>query len=108
MPLVALVTRVARKTLDVLLVLLIVCVLGVVILARVLPAVSGGTAVVVGGPSMEPTIPLGSAVHVEPVPATDLRAGDVVSLQAGIRHAVFTHRITRVVTLPDGIYIETK
>lgn len=108
MPFVALVTRVARKTLDVLLVLLIVGVLGVVVLARVLPAVTGGTTFVVGGPSMEPAIPLGSAVHAEPVDPATLRAGDVVSLQAGLKHAVFTHRITRIVTLPDGTYIETK
>ncbi len=108
MPLVALVTRAARRTLDVLLLLLIVCVLAIVVLARLLPAVTGGTTFVVGGPSMEPTIPLGSAVHAEPVEAAALRVGDVVSLQAGPRHAVFTHRIMRIVTLPDGTYVETK
>ena len=78
MPLVALVTRAARRTLDVLLLLLIVCVLAIVVLARLLPAVTGGTTFVVGGPSMEPTIPLGSAVHAEPVEAAALRVGDVV------------------------------
>jgi signal peptidase I len=108
MPLVAAMTRAARRTLDVLLLLLIVCVLAIVTLARVLPAVTGGTTFVVGGPSMEPTIPLGSAVHAEPVEAAELRVGDVVSLQAGVRQAVFTHRITRIVALPDGMYIETK
>jgi signal peptidase len=83
-------------------------VLATVVLARLLPAVTGGTTFVVGGPSMEPAIPLGSAVHAEPVESAALRVGDVVSLQAGPRHAVFTHRITRIVTLPDGTYVETK
>ena len=64
MPLVAVMTRAARMTLDVLLIVLIVCVLGIVVLARIMPAVTGGTTFVVGGPSMEPSIPLGSAVHV--------------------------------------------
>jgi len=108
MSLVAVMTRAARRTLDVLLLVLIIGVLAIVVLSRVLPAVTGGTTFVVGGPSMEPTIPLGSAVHAEPVAGADLRVGDVVSLQAGLKHAVFTHRITRIVTLPDGLYIETK
>ena len=108
MAFVALVTRVAHKTLDVLLVLLIVGVLAVVVIARVVPAVTGGVTFVVGGHSMEPSIPLGSAVHAEPVAASDLHVGDVVSLQAGLKHAVFTHRITRIVTLPDGTYVETR
>ena len=108
MPLVAVVTRAARKTLDILLLLLIVGVLGIVVLARILPTVTGGTTFVVGGPSMNPTIPLGSAVHAVPVSPDQLQAGDIVSLQAGLKHAVFTHRITRVVQLPDGLYIETK
>ena len=108
MPLVATVTRAARMTLDVLLIVLIVCVLGIVVLARIMPAVTGGTTFVVGGPSMEPSIPLGSAVHVVPVEASELRAGDVVSLQAGMKNAVFTHRIVRVVNLPEGMYVETR
>ena len=108
MPLVAVVTRAARMTLDVLLIVLIVCVLGIVVLARIMPAVTGGTTFVVGGPSMEPSIPLGSAVHVVPVEASELRAGDVISLQAGMKNAVFTHRIVRVVNLPEGMYVETR
>ena len=108
MPLVAVMTRAARMTLDVLLIVLIVCVLGIVVLARIMPAVTGGTTFVVGGPSMEPSIPLGSAVHVVPVEASELRAGDVISLQAGMKNAVFTHRIVRVVNLPEGMYVETR
>jgi signal peptidase len=108
MSLVARITRGARMTLDVLLLLLIVFVLGIVVLAKVLPTVTGGTTFVVGGPSMSPTIPLGSAVHAVPVEPDQLEPGDIVSLQAGIKNAVFTHRIVRVVDLPDGLYIETK
>ena len=108
MPLVAFATRAARRTLDVLLLLLIAVVLAILVLPRVLPPSPVATTFVVGGPSMEPTIPFGSAVHAEPVAAADLRVGDVVSLQRRRQHAVFTHRITRVVTLPDGMYLETK
>ena len=108
MTLVAHVTRAARMTVDVLLLLLIVFVIAVVVLARVLPTTTGGTTFVVGGASMEPTIPVGSAVHVVPIDPTLLQPGDLVSLQAGLKHAVFTHRITRVVQLPDGLFLETK
>ena len=90
MTLVAHVTRAARMTVDVLLLLLIVFVIAVVVLARILPTTTGGTTFVVGGASMEPTIPVGSAVHVVPVDPTLLQPGDVVSLQAGLKHAVFT------------------
>jgi len=102
------VMRFARRLADVLLIVLIASVLALVVLARVIPAALGGTTFVVGGPSMEPTIPVGSAVYAAPVKASDLRTGDVVSLQVGPMHAVFTHRVVRLVTLPDGRYLETK
>jgi signal peptidase len=108
MQVIAFATRVARRTLDGLLLLLMLCVVALLVLARVLPAATGGTTFVVGGGSMEPTIPVGSAVLAVPVAPTDLRQGDVVSIRVGPRNAVFTHRVVRVATLPDGIYVETK
>ncbi len=103
-----LVIRAARRTVDVLLIVLIGAVLVGVVLARGLPLVTGGTTFVVAGGSMEPVIPMGSVVLAAPASPDALRPGDVVSLQTGPEHAVFTHRVVRLATLPDGLYIETK
>lgn len=100
--------RAARRAIDVLLVALIAAVLAAVVLARGLPLLTGGTSFVVAGGSMEPAIAMGSVVLDTPVDAEDLRPGDIVSLQTGSAHAVFTHRIVRIVALPDGLYVETK
>ncbi len=100
--------RAARRAVDVLLLALIGAVLVAVVLARGLPLVTGGTTFVVAGGSMEPVIPMGSVVLATPVAPDALRAGDVVSLQTGPEHAVFTHRVIRLATLPGGLYIETK
>jgi signal peptidase I len=104
----ALITRMARRTLDVALLLLIAFVLVVLVLARALPMVTGGTTFVIGGPSMEPTLPVGSAVLAVPVKAAELAPGDIVSLQVGPQHTVFTHRVVRLAELPDGTYLQTK
>jgi signal peptidase len=57
---------------------------------------------------MEPTLPLGAAVVVEPVPPAALAVGDVVSLRSGPGRAVFTHRIVRIAERDGEIWIETK
>jgi signal peptidase len=103
-----LLTRMVRWVVDIGLLLVIASVIVVLLLARGLPAFTGGTAFVVGGPSMEPTIPIGSVVLAEPVTAAALRTGDVVSLQVGPSRAIFTHRIIQTVTRPDGLYLRTK
>ena len=108
MPVAHLPIGVVRRTLDILLVVLIGFVVGILCLARVLPLLTGGTTFVVAGASMEPAIPMGSLVHVAPVAERALAPGDVVSIRVGDEHAVFTHRIVRVATLPDGLYIETR
>ena len=101
-------TRIARRTLDVLLVILILFVLATVIVARLVPQLTGGQAFVVGGGSMEPTIPIGSVVLALPVPAAELREGDVVSVRAGPDRAVYTHRITRLVVSDGEQWLGTK
>lgn len=108
MPVTLAITTFARRALDIALLALILVVLATVIIARVIPAVTGGATFVVGGGSMEPSIPLGSVVLVSPVHADALAVGDVVSLQAGEERAVFTHRITRVVEREGAIWLETK
>jgi signal peptidase len=78
-----------------------------VVLGRIIPLTGRSTFVVAGG-SMEPVIPLGSAVVVEPVRPADLAVGDIVSLKSGPKQSVFTHRIIRVAQLDGQIAIETR
>jgi signal peptidase len=112
MPLALRAIRVTRLTLDVMLLVLIAFVVAMLVLARGIPLATGGHTFVVAGASMEPAIPMGAVVHVEPVEAASLRPGDVVSIRVGPEQAVFTHRIVRVATLPawDGqaTHLETK
>jgi signal peptidase I len=99
---------IARRTLDVLLILFIGLVVVTMVIARGIPAVMGGSTFVVAGGSMEPTIPLGSAVVTVPVAATDLAVGDIVSLRVGEQHAVFTHRIIRLAERDGAVWLETR
>jgi len=108
MPFAVSITRVARRALDVLLLLLIGLVVVTMVIARGIPAVTGGTTFIVGGGSMEPTIPIGSAVVTAPVSANDLVVGDIVSLKAGTQRAVFTHRIIRLADRDGAVWLETQ
>ena len=49
-------TRFVRRALDALLLVLIVLALAAIVLARVIPWITGGSTLVVSGGSMEPTI----------------------------------------------------
>jgi signal peptidase len=108
MPATLAITSFARRALDIVLLALVLIVLSTLVVARVVPAASGASTFVVGGGSMEPAIPLGSVVIAAPVPASELAVGDVVSLRAGADHAVFTHRVTRLVERDGGIWLQTK
>jgi signal peptidase len=101
-------TRLARRTLDVLLVALIVLVLATVAMARGVPWITGGSTFIVGGGSMEPAIPFGAVVFTTPVRDEALAVGDVVSVQVGAQRAVFTHRIVRLAQIEGETWIETK
>ncbi len=57
-----------RRTVDVLIVGLVALVLLALFLGRVVPLTGRETLIIAGG-SMEPTLPIGSAVVIEPVPA---------------------------------------
>ena len=97
-----------RRICDSLLIVLIATVLFGVVLGRLVP-LSGRTTLIIGGGSMEPALPIGAAVIVEPVPPTDIRVGDVVSLRSGTNlQSIFTHRVTRIVPLEGTIWVETK
>lgn len=96
-----------RRVIDALLVVLVSLVLAAVFLGRLVP-LTGHQTLVIGGGSMEPTLPIGSAVIIEPVAAEALGVGDIVTMKVGPKHSVFTHRIIRLLTLDGLPYIETK
>lgn len=50
--------------------------------------------------SMEPTIPVGSVIYVEPIEAIDVRSGDVIAFESG--GSVVTHRVV------ENRYVEGK
>ena len=100
-------TRIIRRVLDALLLALIVIVLGGVVLGKLVP-LTGRQTIVIGGGSMEPAVPLGSAVIIKPIDARLLAAGDIVSLKAGPQNTLYTHRIVAVLDRPDGRWIQTK
>jgi hypothetical protein len=84
-----------RRVCDSLLITLILVVLFGMILGRLVP-LTGRTTLIIGGNSMQPTIPIGAAVIVEPVAPAAIQVGDVVSLRTGAHlQSVFTHRVTR-------------
>lgn len=98
---------VLRRLLDGLLLALVAVSLGVLLLGRVVPFL-GHPTLVVAGPSMEPSIPMGAAVVLETVPPSSLAVGDVVSLRSGPQRAIFTHRIVRLAERDGALWLETK
>jgi signal peptidase len=98
--------RAIRRVLDGVLILLVGAVLALVLISNVGPSL-GHRLVVIRGGSMEPALALGSVVDLTSVKPADIRAGDIVAI-AESNGTVVTHRVTRVASLPDGLYIETK
>jgi signal peptidase len=97
--------RITRWLLEALLVAFIVGALALLGLARVAPAIGHPVFVIRSG-SMAPAIPVGAAVVLDPGPA-GVRAGDVVTLRLD-NGAIFTHRVTLLVTVGGVPYVETK
>lgn len=98
--------RWTRRLLDMALIALVLGVLAIVLAVNAGPSF-GRQVIVIRGGSMEPSIPLGSAIVVTSVQPADLRPGDVVTMKDA-NGTLISHRITRVVQLPAGLYIETK
>ena len=98
---------VLRRLLDGLLFALVAVSLGILVLGRVVPLL-GHPTLVVAGPSMEPTLPIGAAVVLDQVPPSSLAVGDVVSLRSGAERAIFTHRIVRLAEQDGVLYLETQ
>lgn len=101
-------TSLLRRFLDLVLLALILVVLASLVVARVVPAITGAPTYVVGGGSMEPTIPIGAVIVDVPAVPSDVQVGNIVSVQVGPTKAVFTHRIVRVVDREGATWIETR
>ncbi len=96
--------RWTRRTLDAILLVALVAVALTAGVALLAPA-TGGRTMVIGGGSMEPTIPKGALILAAPAEA--YRVGDVVAVQQG-GSTPYTHRITRLAELDGEPYVETK
>jgi signal peptidase len=96
----------ASRLVDALLVVLVATVIACVALTALGPRYEHPSLVIRGG-SMEPAIPLGSLVILEPVGPVNLRVGDVVSFQA-TNGTIVTHRVTRLASLGQTPYFGTK
>lgn len=79
----------------------VVAVLGVVVVALILPLVTGGSARSVRSGSMEPALPTGSLVLDRPVGADTLRVGDIATYVRS-DHQVVTHRIVAIQRTKTG------
>ena len=98
--------RWCRRGLLVLWLALIGTVLALVLTTRVAPAL-GYRLVIVRGPSMTPTIPLGALAFERAAKPADIVPGAVVTmtLPSG---TIFTHRVTRMATVDGHDQIATK
>jgi signal peptidase I len=99
--------RAIRRLVDTLLVALLIVVLAAVVLGKLLP-LTGHPTLVIGGGSMSPTLPMGSAVILDQVAPLELRVGNVVSLVTEPGISAITHRITRIVTEREELLLATK
>ncbi len=84
---------------------LVAVVAGLGAVTLVLPALTGSTPLAVLSPSMEPTLPVGTLVVVQPAPAQDVRLGDVITYQVAPGDpTLVTHRVVEVRSLSTGEY----
>ncbi len=98
--------QITRRALEALLAALMLGTLALIGLAHVVPAL-GHPVFIVSSGSMTPTVPVGAAVVLDPTPLREVRVGDVVTMRLD-NGAIFTHRVTRVVSLQGVPHVETK
>ncbi len=76
---------------------------GVGVLAILVPAATGSTALTVLTSSMEPHLPPGTMVVVRPTPADDIDPGEIVTYQLRSGEpTLVTHRVTQRLRATDG------
>ncbi len=98
--------RLARRAVGFIGIALVVILIGFSLFTHITP-LTGRQLFIVGGGSMEPSIPIGSLVIVTPTDAMTVAVGDVLTIRAD-NGVVFTHRVSRVVDLREGRFFETK
>ena len=98
--------RLARRAVGFIGVGLVVILIGFSLFTRIVP-MTGRQLFIVGGGSMEPSIPIGSLVIVTRTDAMTVAVGDVLTIRAD-NGVVFTHRVSRIVDLHEGRFFETK
>ncbi|SBN64337.1 signal peptidase, endoplasmic reticulum-type [Curtobacterium sp. 9128] len=82
---------------------MLVIVAGLAVVLIVIPKATGSTPLTVLTQSMEPTLPPGTLLVVEPTPLEDIRIGDVVTYQiVSGQPAVISHRVVAVESSSDG------
>ena len=84
---------------------LLIGIVAVAGLARLVPA-TGHSVLITRSGSMVPAIPVGAAVLLDPG-SSRVQPGDVVTMRLD-NGAVFSHRVTRLVSLSGVSHVETK
>lgn len=95
----------ARRAVLAVWVALITLVLSIVLLSHVAPAL-GYQLIIIKGPSMEPTMPLGSLAIERPTSPENIVVGQVVTYVLP-NHVVVTHRVSAVRESNGELLIET-
>jgi signal peptidase I len=98
--------RLARRAVGLIEIALVAVLIGFALFTHIAP-LTGRQLFIVGGGSMEPSIPIGSLVVATRTDAMTVAVGDVVTIRAD-NGVVFTHRVSRVVDLPEGRFFQTK
>ncbi|HSG86728.1 MAG TPA: signal peptidase I [Candidatus Limnocylindrales bacterium] len=96
-----------RWAFDLALIASVVAVLAALVVARGLPSWGHPTLAIIGG-SMEPTIPKGAVVVLDPVSTSDLRPGDVVTVRIPTTSGHVTHRVLDIGEADGAAWIRTK
>lgn len=98
--------RLARRVVGLIWIALLAVLIGSSLLTHIAP-LTGRQLFIVGGGSMEPSIPIGSLVVATQTDAMTIAVGDVITIRAD-NGIVVTHRVTRVVDLREGRFFEMK
>lgn len=81
----------------------VLAVFGVLCIAlTVLAFVGNYTIIMFKTGSMDPTIPQGSIAVVHEIPATEVKVGDIITVDRGVGHKPITHRVIAVEQLGGG------
>jgi signal peptidase I len=80
-----------------------------VTVVAVAPALFGARSLVVAGSSMEPTVPRGAVVFVQPIMPATAHIGDIVTFAVnGDANNLVTHRVVQVEQDDEGLALRTE